>query len=181
MAETNSLGTLFQNIANAIRSATGATAKYKPTNFASVISAITNRGAWSSTINAGASVTIPAGYHNGSGKVSANNKTISYYSKSGGGVHDLGFVPDYCNVYIGMRWHSLNLAGWCRARIWVSNDNSNWTLVYDSGNRTPGANAVGSYYFGYSTKGYRYIKVGMDGDSGDMYLAHGVVCAAKLN
>ena len=30
-----------------------------------------NHGAWSTTANAGSSVTIPAGYHNGAGKVSA--------------------------------------------------------------------------------------------------------------
>lgn len=30
-----------------------------------------NRGAWSSSVASGASVTIPAGYHNGSGKVTA--------------------------------------------------------------------------------------------------------------
>ncbi len=63
---------LFTNIANAIRSATGATGTIKATDFASKISAITNRGAWTSTINAGGSVTVPAGYHNGSGKVTAN-------------------------------------------------------------------------------------------------------------
>ena len=34
---------------------------------------MTNRGAWSTTINPGGSVTIPAGYHSGGGKVSANN------------------------------------------------------------------------------------------------------------
>ena len=34
---------------------------------------MTNRGTWSTTINPGASVTIPAGYHNGYGRVTANN------------------------------------------------------------------------------------------------------------
>lgn len=32
-----------------------------------------NRGAWSTTLNPGGSVTIPKGYHNGAGRVSANN------------------------------------------------------------------------------------------------------------
>ena len=33
---------------------------------------MTNRGAWSTTINPGGSVTIPAGYHSGGGSVSAS-------------------------------------------------------------------------------------------------------------
>ena len=36
---------------------------------------MTNRGAWNSTIAPGNYVTIPSGYHNGSGKVTANNPT----------------------------------------------------------------------------------------------------------
>lgn len=35
-----------------------------------------NQGSWSTTINAGGSVTIPNGYHNGSGRVSANNVEV---------------------------------------------------------------------------------------------------------
>ena len=38
---------------------------------------MTNRGTWNSTINPGASVTIPAGYHNGSGVVRANPVTYA--------------------------------------------------------------------------------------------------------
>lgn len=71
---------LFTNIANAIRSATGATGKIKASDFPAKINAIIYRGAWGTTINAGGSVTIPAGYHNGNGKVSANviHNTIIY-------------------------------------------------------------------------------------------------------
>lgn len=36
---------------------------------------MTNNGAWTSTIAPGASVTIPAGYHNGSGKVTASGSS----------------------------------------------------------------------------------------------------------
>lgn len=67
---------LFTNIANAIRSATGATGKIKASDFAAKINAINYRGAWGTTINPGGSVTIPAGYHNGSGKVSATNNFV---------------------------------------------------------------------------------------------------------
>ena len=51
-----------------------------------------NQGAWSTTINPGASVTIPKGFHNGSGRVTANNvqsqlKTASFnLSLFSGGV-----------------------------------------------------------------------------------------------
>ena len=38
---------------------------------------MTNNGAWTSTIAPGASVTIPAGYHNGSGKVTVNVSSSS--------------------------------------------------------------------------------------------------------
>ena len=36
-----------------------------------------NRGAWGTSISPGGSVTIPAGYHNGSGSVVANNRSPS--------------------------------------------------------------------------------------------------------
>lgn len=35
-----------------------------------------NRGAWSATINPGDSATIPAGYHNGAGRVNANPASV---------------------------------------------------------------------------------------------------------
>lgn len=46
---------------------------------------MTNRGAWSTTINPGGSVTIPAGYHNGGGHVSANpssRPSVLYHNSS---------------------------------------------------------------------------------------------------
>ena len=103
---------LFTNIANAIRSKTGSSATIKATDFATQISniklatgnattsqvlsgytfsnasgngltgAMTNRGTWTSTISPGGSVTIPAGYHNGSGKVSATGGTVFSEDKS---------------------------------------------------------------------------------------------------
>lgn len=45
---------------------------------------MTNRGTWNSTINPGASVTIPAGYHNGSGKVTANSSQADIVLVFGG-------------------------------------------------------------------------------------------------
>lgn len=43
--------------------------------------AMANQGAWSSTIDPGTSVTIPQGYHDGNGKVTANN-TVSQTTDS---------------------------------------------------------------------------------------------------
>ena len=40
---------------------------------------MTNRGAWNSSVNPGGSVTIPAGYHNGSGKVTGNRTYTTVY------------------------------------------------------------------------------------------------------
>ena len=37
---------------------------------------MTNRGAWSSSVAPGNSVTVPAGYHNGGGRVTANKATL---------------------------------------------------------------------------------------------------------
>ena len=69
---------------------------------------MTNRGAVSQTINPGGSYTIPAGYHNGSGKVTANpnqnSGTYTYGSGSTGGTVDMGANNTYryvnaSNVY----------------------------------------------------------------------------------
>lgn len=109
--EYNTLRDLLKAIANAIRSKVGdvglINAQDFPTNINAIVKAsgnatanqvlsgvtfsnssgestgtMTNRGAWGTTINPGGSVTIPAGYHNGSGKVSASDPVS--YSLSGG-------------------------------------------------------------------------------------------------
>lgn len=36
-----------------------------------------NRGAWGTTVAAGGSITIPAGYHNGSGKITAGSGVVN--------------------------------------------------------------------------------------------------------
>ena len=98
----STLSSLLTGIADSIRSKKGTTAKINAQNLPSEIDSITlatgnagtgdvlsgktfsnssgngltgtmtNRGAVSTSINAGSSYTIPAGYHNGSGKVTAN-------------------------------------------------------------------------------------------------------------
>ena len=100
------LNSLLTAIANAIRSKKDTTAKINAQNFPSEILSILkgsgnaqpsdvlsgktftndsdeqtgtmpNRGAWGTTISPGGSVTIPSGYHNGGGTVSAHNATAS--------------------------------------------------------------------------------------------------------
>lgn len=67
-----------------------------------------NQGAKTATINPGGSYTIPAGYHNGSGKITANpnqnSGTYTYAANSTGGTVDLGVNNTYryvnaTNVY----------------------------------------------------------------------------------
>ena len=77
MANTHTtLTSLFTDIAKAIRKAkTGSETgtAIVADNFPTAISGITYRGAVTSSLNAGGSYTIPAGYHNGSGKITANS------------------------------------------------------------------------------------------------------------
>ena len=65
--------------------------------------AMIDRSAWKATINAGGSITIPAGYHNGSGKVSANNgsnPTIKYKNRSStNGATSLTYTFDSYGKY----------------------------------------------------------------------------------
>lgn len=101
---------------------------------------MTNRGAWSTTINPGGSATIPAGYHSGGGKVSAsaspalNIKTGYHHKQYVNGpttVLDLGSsrtVKAY--AYGGCSWNG----GY--ARIQYSDNNSSWTTL-DSVYYTP--------------------------------------------
>ena len=51
----------------------GKTAVTSDSNDVAITGTMTNRGAVSQSLNAGGSYTIPAGYHNGSGKVRANS------------------------------------------------------------------------------------------------------------
>ena len=63
---------------------------FTSSNGAALSGSMTNRGAWNGTVKPGSSITIPAGYHNGSGKVTASankapnikvvNRTVSWGS-----------------------------------------------------------------------------------------------------
>ena len=62
---------------------------FTSSNGAALSGTMVNRGAWNGTVNPGKSITIPKGYHNGSGKVTAStvnpnmklvNRTVSWGS-----------------------------------------------------------------------------------------------------
>lgn len=104
MATYDTLTSLLTAIANAIRSKTGETGQINAQDFPTKILSIlqgsgnaqpsdvlsgktftndsgeqtgtmANKGAWGTTINPGGSVTIPSGFHNGSGVVNANKSS----------------------------------------------------------------------------------------------------------
>ena len=68
-----------------------------------------NRGAWGTTINPGGSVTIPQGWHNGSGVVRSNPAT---YNGSGTikwcPTGRVAYSPDDSSVYIEVTGYSGN-------------------------------------------------------------------------
>lgn len=67
-----------ESVASAINTATGlivpqTSGTYTFSDITNTLGTITNRGKVTKSLNAGESYTIPAGYHNGSGKVTANS------------------------------------------------------------------------------------------------------------
>lgn len=128
MATYNTLRDLLRAIANAIRSKTGETGQINAQDFPSKIlnilqgsgnaspsdvlsgktftnndgeqtGTMPNRGTWGTTISPGGSVTIPSGYHNGNGKVSANNASASLGEVTTGEVK--GYATVNINVTVG--------------------------------------------------------------------------------
>ena len=80
------------------------------TTFASVISklaTIVNRGAWSANMSSSASVTIPAGYHNGAGTVKTNGTA----NVTTNGTHN---IAQYTNVNVNVDVSPVNkiVANW---------------------------------------------------------------------
>lgn len=91
---------------------------------------MTNRGTWNGTVNPGSSITIPAGYHNGSGRVTANNPSGSwqmrFVSPNADNI-DRQFtfdLPDGAGTY-----------GWgCTGYIYWGNENSGLHFVFADAN-----------------------------------------------
>ena len=65
-----------------------------------------NRGAWGTSVAAGGSVTIPAGYHNGSGKVTASDsaRNVNILVNSTGRIASGFWSLNYSNTFYG--YHS---------------------------------------------------------------------------
>lgn len=152
------LNGLLTAIANAIRSKKGTAEKINAQNFPSEISSITlatgnaktgdvlsgktfsnsngngltgsmtNRGSWGTTINPGGSVTIPAGYHVGSGKVSAsnnffiNNANLIFRDGNGEG-HATSYrtTAQYNNLLVAYARGEINVNGTYDKRINLGN------------------------------------------------------------
>lgn len=69
-----------------------------------------NRGAWGTSVAAGGSVTIPAGYHNGSGKVTASDsaRNVNILVNSTGRIASGPWDLHYSNTFYG--YHSFTVA-----------------------------------------------------------------------
>lgn len=162
------LNSLLTAIANAIRSKKDTTAKINAQNFPSEINSITlatgnagtgdvlsgktfsnsdgnglngamtNRGAWGTTINPSGSVTIPEGYHNGSGKVSATNNFVisnaSLIFRGGNGEgHATSYrtTTQYNNLLVSYARGELQISGNYGKRINLGNVIEAGTAIRD--------------------------------------------------
>lgn len=132
---------------------------------------MTNRGGVTQTIAPGASYTIPKGYHDGTGKVTASAATINYKNINQATINNNAQTPWYSavidrgvsntsnrtlyyNVTLGVRYPQ-NINGGS-ITLQGSNDNSTWTDVVsktmDNSTKTP-LNLNGSHTT------YRYYRV----------------------
>lgn len=152
------LNSLLTAIAEAIRNKKGTTAQINAQNFPSEINNITlatgnagtgdvlsgktfsnsngnglngampNRESWGTTINPSGSVTIPEGYHNGSGKVSAtnnffiNNANLIFRGGNGEG-HATSYrtTTQYNNLLVAYARGEINVNGTYDKRINLGN------------------------------------------------------------
>lgn len=134
--------------------------------------AMTNNGAISTTISPGGSYTIPWGFHNGSGKVSASNNTFKYWN---GGFDSTGYhICDFGSAcksgYAQVTSHvgGYNNASYKKEQILVSNDNSNWTTKAEIDGNPRDKNSCTRIYADVS--GYRYVKINVEYSSYNMYV-----------
>lgn len=115
-----------------------------------------NRGAWGTTINPGGSVTIPQGWHNGSGKVTANNPASNWNMRYFGGNAD----NQYHSQRIGAPDGNGTYAWGCSAYIYMGNENSHLSFnfydqSYDKWGNNNNFMFYGTNYFdGNTTLGY---------------------------
>lgn len=135
---------------------------------------MTNRGAWGTTVNAGGSVIIPAGYHNGSGIVNANSDNSQLFFNhswlSKGMVTsdvDVGSAKKAKKIYI----HLDASTGYGKRDFGIkgSNDKSSWVDII---NYPPNyGNVINSIE---NTNAYRYYRVWCDGNTAGYVTAVGI-------
>ena len=98
---------------------------------------MTNRGAWSTSISPGGSVTIPAGYHNGGGKVSAGGSNPTGVAENGGtGSGKTATVNSTVLCVSGgySAWDYPNLSLQIKVNgSWIECTSSNGTLAQEGG------------------------------------------------
>lgn len=151
-----------------------------------VTGTMTNRGAVSTTVAAGGTYTIPAGYHNGSGKVTSEASsgyqaitgtvTVSGSSSSSINVsHGLGKTPTYGCILLASepangtsyqlgtyKYGSTSAGVWATAsssRVYVYGTSGSATLSASTATFTAGKAKNGAQlYFAAGT--YRYLIVG---------------------
>lgn len=90
-----------------------------------LLNTIGNKGAWGTTINPGGSVTIPQGYHNGSGVVRANNPASGWRMRYFGGNAD----NLYHSQVIGAPDGNGTYAWGCSGYVYWGNENTH--LAFD--------------------------------------------------
>ena len=103
-----------------------------------LVGIMANRDAWGTTINPGDSVTIPQGYHSGSGVVRANAYNVSikssttrhHYQRGFWTTVDLGSTKQIKDVYARYSQENSPDDGVACSTIQISDNNSSWSSYY---------------------------------------------------
>ena len=123
---------------------------------------MTNRGAWSTSISPGGSVTIPAGYHNGGGSVSAGSGGHFVYKNGGLGQWDSATLDFGAPCSAGYAQVTFHVDGYNNASrqdhyIEASNDNSSWIRIAYLGSNPRDRDGAGRIHG--SVSGYRFVRI----------------------
>ncbi len=112
---------------------------------------MTNRGAVSQTLNAGGSYTIPAGYHNGSGKVTANSLASQTSANAGAGQILNGYTAWVNGSKVTGTMPNLN----ANSKITHTTSNGTKVILGDAAYASTNSDGVSRFQIRYnSTAGY---------------------------
>ena len=135
------------------------------TNLTKVTGTMVNKGAITQTITAGGSYTIPAGYHNGSGKVTASVPGVKFvgwgdYLQGNSGTTDkyssvLDTTANKRSCSYTLAVYNLNHSDINTTYIQGSNNNSSWVDLDNVSVNTPYARE----YKNGSNSSYRYYRI----------------------